>query len=171
MLHLLSDLSAGGHQALALFLVLSYGAVTAVSVSAHSERHKYKNMQLRAVSLLREAARSSQRAKKGGDAGDVYADSARARIYVSAVDRLLSSEEVAKLTGVSLDELRAHIDHQLADARSALSRTTAASGNTAFQSAPLVGGGSHIPNYVDLGSSEPISAFTRGATVRLGGHK
>lgn len=152
-LSFLSELSAGGHQALAVSIVVSYVVLSLVSVHSQSQRHKYHNLTLRAVSLLREAARSSLRADKGGDAADVYADACRSRIYVSAVDRLLSSQEVAKLTGVSLDELRAHVDTQLANARTALSNhSTKSKAST------------HFAPYARLdptSSEEPIAAFTR----------
>ena len=118
----LTENSAKGHQALAAFTVLGYFLITAASLRAHGERDRYHSLSLRAVSLLREAARSSLRADRGGDATDVYADAARARIYVSAVDRLLTAQEVAKLTGVSLDELRNYVDLQLSNARTSLSK-------------------------------------------------
>lgn len=159
-LNFLSELSAGGHQALAVFIIVSYAAVSLVSVHSQSQRHKYHNITLRAVSLLREAARSSLRADKGGDAADVYADAAKSRVYVSAVDRLLSSEEVAKLTGVSLDELRAHVDAQLANARTALSNTAK---HKTHDFAPF----SHHQHAQQNDTSGPISAFTRGPSQRL----
>jgi hypothetical protein len=123
--------SSQGHQILALSVILAYGIITAVSLRAHGERNKYHKLTLRAVSLLREAARSSLRADKGGDCTDVYADAARARIYVSAVDRLLTSEEVSRLTGVSLDELRNYVDVQLSEARNAIS-TSKSTKKTAY---------------------------------------
>lgn len=153
----LTEISASGHQALAVFTILSYAAITVASVHSHSQKYKYHNMTLRAVSLLREAARASLRADKGGSGEDVYMDSARARVYISAVDRLLSSEEVAKLTGVSLDELRSYVDEQLANARSELNKS---SPNTSAFSA-------YIPNSLQ---SEPISAFVRNPSGKHGKH-
>jgi hypothetical protein len=161
-LNFLSELSAGGHQALAVFIIVSYATISFVSVHSQSQRHKYHNLTLRAVSLLREAARSSLRADKGGDAADVYADVCKSRIYISAIDRLLTSEEVAKLTGVSLDELRAHIDMQLANARTALTKTD--KHTTYAAHAPF----SHQQySHHHVNASEPISAFTRGPSMRL----
>lgn len=116
----LTSSSARGHQALAASVVLAYAVVVVASLRAHTERDRYHNITLRAVGLLRDAARSSLRADRGGDVSDVYADAARARIYVAAVDRLLTSAEVAKLTGVSLDELRTYVDLQLSEARASL---------------------------------------------------
>ena len=163
ILSMLSDLSAGGHQALAVFTIVSYLTIAIVSVSSQSKRHHYKNLCLRAVSLLRDAARSSTRADAGGDAADVYADAVRARIYISAVDRLLTSDEVSKLTGVSLDELRAHIDHQLARARTGLANATSKTHKQIE---------SHLSDFAPhraarLNVGEPIAAFTRGTVQNL----
>lgn len=112
--------AASGHQALAAATVCIYGAIAAVSVHSHSEKNRYHNMTLRAVSLLREAARCSLRADRGNDPTDVYSDAVKASVYVNAVERLLSSAEVGKLCGVSLDELRNHVDQQLSAARTGL---------------------------------------------------
>ena len=152
MMKLLTELSAGGHQALAVFIALVYSIVTAASVHTHAGRHKYHNMTLRAVSLLREAARSSLKADKGVDPAEIYADASTARIYVSAVDRLLTADEVAKLTGVSLDELRGHVDLQLSKARTGLSKSPGFQ-TLSHAAAPLQSGG----------YGQPITAFSRGS--------
>lgn len=113
--------SARSHQLVALILVLAYAALCAASITSHGDRKECKALKMRAVSLLREAARCSLRAERGhSDTAEVYADAARARIYVSAVDRLLSSADVARLTGVSIDELRSYVDSQLNNSRAAL---------------------------------------------------
>lgn len=117
----MSALSATGHRTLAASIVAAYAVIAATSVYRHSERARCQHLTLRAVSLLREAARSSLRAdKKGSCAEDRYADATNARVYVRAVERLLSAQEVKNATGLSLDELRAHTDIQWDTARQAL---------------------------------------------------
>ena len=59
----------------------------------------------------------------GNDAGDAYADAARARIYISAVDRILTSEDLAKFAGIKIDEFREVVDAQLCAARTRLAST------------------------------------------------
>ncbi|KAG5185093.1 hypothetical protein JKP88DRAFT_289569 [Tribonema minus] len=115
--------SAFGHRALASLVVCVYGMIVATSVMRHGDRHKTRHMTMRAVSLLRDAARSSLRADRdGADATDAYADAARARIYIAAVERLLSAEDVAHLSGISLDKMREYVDEQLSRTRSQLPR-------------------------------------------------
>ncbi|KAG5183076.1 hypothetical protein JKP88DRAFT_273048 [Tribonema minus] len=115
--------SAFGHRALAAAVVAAYALCVAASVVRHGDRSKTRHMTMRAVSLLRDAARSSIRADRDGiDAADEYAAAARARIYVAAVDRLLSAEDVAHLTGISIDRMREYVDEQLSRARGQLPR-------------------------------------------------
>lgn len=113
--------AAGGHRALAVSVVVCYGVIAGLSVMRHGEKNRCHHLNLRAVSLLRDAARCSIRADKvSGECDDRYADAARARIYVAAVERLMSASDVSRLTGISLDELRDYSDNQLLEARSRL---------------------------------------------------
>ena len=115
--------SAYGHRALAALVIGVYAVCVAASVARHGDRNKTKHVMMRAVSLLRDAARSSLRAdREGADPAEAYADAARARIYVAAVDRLLSAEDVAYLTGISLDKMREYVDEQLTRAKAELPR-------------------------------------------------
>lgn len=123
MFETLNTDSASGHRALAAMVVAVYAACVAASVMRHGDRNKTKHVMMRAVSLLRDAARSSLRAdREGVDSADAYADAARARIYVAAVERLLSAEDVAQLTGISLDRMREYVDEQLARTKADLPR-------------------------------------------------
>lgn len=117
---LMSQKAALSHQALAGFSVLIYFIVCVISVQSHSERDKYHHIVLRAVSLLREGARASIRAKTTNDATDAYSEASKAYIYVSAVGKLLDSKEIAKKCNVNIDELRNYTESKLTNARTAL---------------------------------------------------
>lgn len=128
--HVMSTLAGQGHRALAATTVLLYAAFTVASIVRHGEHSKCKHMVLRAVSLLREAARASLRADKSKCPEDKYMDAASARIYVRAVERLMSAEDVKSSTSISLDELRQYTDNCLDEARAQLE---ASCGNSSRQ--------------------------------------
>jgi hypothetical protein len=123
MANIMSAQASLNHQMLGAAVLGSYAALCFVSVSGQSQRKKYNHLVLRAVGLLREAARCSLRSDQAGLPQDTYADAVKASVYVHAVDRLLSSDEIARSCGISIDELREHTDKQLKNARTALSQS------------------------------------------------
>ena len=131
MFKIMSSLGARGHIALTLFVILSYAALTAASILRHSERSHCRHLSLRATRLLREAAKSSLKADKPGlQVAERYAEALKGSVYVEAVDHILSAQEVARLTGVSLDEMRGYVEQQAEDALVDLNDMCTASGST-----------------------------------------
>ena len=121
MFKIMSSLGARGHIALTLFVILSYAALTAASILRHSERSHCRHLSLRATRLLREAAKSSLKADKPGlQVAERYAEALKGSVYVEAVDHILSAQEVARFTGVSVDEMRSYLDQQVEDSYSDL---------------------------------------------------
>jgi hypothetical protein len=117
MFKIMSSLGARGHVALTLFIILSYAALTTASILRHSERSHCRHLSLRATRLLREAAKSSLKAdKKGLDVTERYAEALKGAVYIEAVDHILSAQEVARFTGVSIDEMRGYVEQQAKDA-------------------------------------------------------
>lgn len=115
---------ASGHQALALLLVICYSALALISLVRHGERSHCHHLTLRATTLLRDAAKCSLRADQPcSSAADRFTDATRAQMYVAAVDKIMSAQDVARLTNVAIDELRAYTSSQVDDAYDALSET------------------------------------------------
>lgn len=155
----LTSLSAGGHQALAAFVVVAFTIAALASIHCHTNRNKCKNMTLRTVSLLREAARCHQRSVRGStDPGDTYADAARARIYIAAVDRVLTSEDLARVAGIQIDEFRQVVDAQLSAARSKLGSTVVRPAHHEQQQQQQL--------YHQQGAAPALPAFRRRAMYR-----
>lgn len=114
MWKILSNLGVVGHQGLALFVVLSYAALTCASILRHAERSHCRHLSLRATRLLRDAAKSSLIVSKDGiSAMERYMEAVKGATYVEAVDCILSARDVARFTGVSIDEMRSYLNSQM----------------------------------------------------------
>ena len=145
--HVMSAVGGQGHRALAVTTVLLYAAFTVASIVRHSEHAKCKHMVLRAVSLLRDAARASLRADRSKCPEDKYMDAVSARIYVRAVERLMSSADVKAASSISLDELRQYTDNSLDQARAELERSCGSNNNRQQGLAAVGYPSAAIPSY------------------------
>jgi hypothetical protein len=117
MFKTITALGAGGHQALAALIIIIYGTISCVSIMRHSERSHCRHLSLKATSLLREAAKSSLKAdKKNASKSDRFVDAVRAKVYVSAVDTILTPQDVSRFAGISIDELRSYTNRQVDEA-------------------------------------------------------
>lgn len=116
----LSAQSAKNYHMLTATVIVLYLFISVVSVRSHDRHNQYKHVSLRAVALLRKAARASLRSSKSIDAVDKYADALEALNYVNAVSQLLSSHEIARLTGINIDELQSLMDTAVRDAATLL---------------------------------------------------
>jgi hypothetical protein len=136
MLKVLTTTSAGAHQALAIMVICIYCAVSLLSLVRHGERSYCHNLDLRAVSLLRDAARNSLRADNPTSTPiDRYVDAAHANIYVKAVTCLLTPEKVARY-GISVDKLRTYTEKQVDNAYGTLVNSEDPAGVSKHQRAP-----------------------------------
>lgn len=118
----LTNMAVSSHQALAAAVIGCYGALVLVSIMRHSERSHCHHLTLRAAALLRDAAKSSLRADNGTVPTEVFVDATKASVYVSAVDKIMSPLEIANLTGIGVDELRAYTAAQVDEAYDNLSQ-------------------------------------------------
>src|SRR6476646_791605 len=119
---IMSNAAALNNQALAVSIVVIYLVLSFVSIQSHAKRGKYNAIQLRVIALLREAARSSVRSKQSTTPDDRFAEASKAACYVTAVQSLLSVDEISRLASTNIDELRNHVDKQLTCARSELNQ-------------------------------------------------
>jgi len=117
---LMSQKASLSHQLLASSAILVFFIFNFVSVQSHSDKLKYHNLVLRAVSMLRDGAKASLRSKNSNDVTDAYAEAAKAHIYVTAVSKLLGSKEISQICSVNIDELNNYTEIKLTAARTAL---------------------------------------------------
>jgi hypothetical protein len=120
---LFKQLTSGGaltHRSLGVLIVAFYGALVLLSLIRHGEKSHCAHLTLRATSLLRDAAKNSLRAEsKHATPTDRFMHSAKANIFVQAVARIMTPEEIARF-GISIDELRTYSEKQLDDAHDRL---------------------------------------------------
>jgi hypothetical protein len=118
----MSTVAARNHQALAGSIIMIYLILSFVSIQAHAKRGKYSAVQMRIVALLREAARASVASENSNLVDDRYAESCKAQNYVTCVQTLLPADEIGRLAGTNIDQLRTHVDKKLARARTELNK-------------------------------------------------
>lgn len=119
----MSQKASLSHQLFATSAILVYFIFNFVSLQSHSDKTKYHNLVLRAVSMLREGAKASVRSKNTTDVTDAYAEAAKAHIYVTAVGKLLGAKEISQICSVNIDELNNYTEIKLTNARTALAET------------------------------------------------
>lgn len=113
----LSCAAASGHQALAIFVIVVFAAACGASKMGSDDREIPEKVAARAIGMLRSAARSSVRAERTQSVADKFADACQAKVYVDAVERIVTPAQISKISGVSIDAMRSHVDSKLSEAR------------------------------------------------------
>jgi histone H3/H4 len=127
MFKIMTPLGASGHLALTVFVILSYAGLTCASIMRKAERSHCRHLSLRATRLLRDAAKSSLKVdKEGYSAAEKYAEAVKSSTFIEAVECILSAQEVARFTGISIDDMKAYVDQQVEDSYADLDAQTAA---------------------------------------------